>query len=121
MGFVAQNPGHFAGQAVGSGQCVAFVERAAGAPLTAQWRRGAQVKDSHPPAGTAIATFDPDGIYGNHIDGRSHAAIFLEQNPGGLLVWDQWSGHPVSQRIIRFNNAGAQPVNQGEHYYVIET
>ena len=40
--------------------------------------------------GTAIATFDPDGRYGNHTDGRSHAAIYLGQDATGIRVIDQW-------------------------------
>lgn len=38
--------------------------------------------------GTAIATFDPSGKYGNHTDGRSHAAIYLGQDATGIQVLD---------------------------------
>src|SRR5712672_2307338 len=69
---------------IGSGQCVAFVQKAAKAPPTDQWRKGKKVAgDRTVPAGTAIATFDPSGIYGNHTDGRSHAAIYISQDVTG--------------------------------------
>jgi hypothetical protein len=120
MTFHAATPEDFAGQSVGSGQCVAYVQRAAAAPLTSQWRRGALVRGGEVPTGTAIATFDANGRYGNHTDGRSHAAIFVEASAAGLLVWDQWGGHPVQQRTIRFQGGSAKPVNDGDAYFVIE-
>jgi len=40
-GYVAADPERWIGQdSVGSGQCVALVQQATGAPLTAQWRAG---------------------------------------------------------------------------------
>src|SRR5215831_16990208 len=104
MAWIAQSPESFENEVVGSGQCVAFVQKASGAPLTSSWTKGVLAKNGDIGKGTAIATFDPDGSYGNHTDGRSHAAIFVEQQSAGLLVWDQWVGHPVSQRVIRFRN-----------------
>ena len=68
----------------------------------------------------AIATFDPDGRYGNHTDGRSHAAIFMEQVDDGLLVWDQWHDQPVHQRVIRFRGGEGRWVNDGDRFFVIE-
>lgn len=56
--------------------------------------------------GTVIATFDSDGLYGNHLDGRSHAAIYLGQGLIGIRVLDPLSGHtrqPVHERVIRFS------------------
>ena len=120
MAWVAQSPESYENEVVGNGQCVAFVQKASGAPLTSSWTKGALAKNSHIAKGTAIATFDPDGSYGNHTDGRSHAAIFVEQQSAGLLVWDQWVGHPVSQRVIRFRNGSGKPVNDGDQFYVIE-
>ena len=120
MSWIAQRPSSFIGQVVGDGQCVAYVQRASDAPQTALWRRGALVKGSNTPQGTAIATFDPTGVYGNHVDGRSHAAIFHEQLPEGLLVWDQWFNHPVEPRVIRFQNGDSAPANDGDEFYVIE-
>jgi hypothetical protein len=107
---------------IGSGQCVAFVEAAAKTPLTAQWKRGRIVAgDATIPEGTAIATFDPAGTYGNHTDGRSHGAIYVSQVAGqGLVVYDQWLGQAVHQRIVHFRNGVGTAVNDGSQFYVIE-
>ncbi len=107
------------GTSVGSGQCVAYVQAVAGAPLTAHWRRGQIVKESPITPGTAIATFDDDGKYGNHTDGRSHAAIYLGQDAIGLHVLDAWVGQPVHFRVIAFGRP--LPVNDGNKFYVIES
>ncbi len=124
MSWVAANPQSYDGQTVGDGQCVAFVEAAAGTPTTAGWQRGQLVKGNAVATGTAIATFDPDGTYGNHTDGRSHAAIFVSEQPDGLLVWDQWVAQPVnhsvSQRTIHFRDGQGLAVNDGDQFYVIE-
>src|ERR1700760_2325896 len=66
--YVAAAPEAWLGQKVGSGQCVAYVELAANAPHTAEWKRGTLVKgaDANILPGTVIATFDADGTYGNH-------------------------------------------------------
>ncbi|HXC89147.1 MAG TPA: BPSL0067 family protein [Stellaceae bacterium] len=60
-----------------------------------------------------------DGAYGN-TPGRSHAAVFHQQNPSGLLVWDQWVHHPVAPRLIRFKGGEGLPVDDGDQFYVIE-
>jgi hypothetical protein len=120
MSWVAQAPSSFVGQVVGNGQCVIYVQQASGAPLTAQWSRGAKVRGGVVAQGTAIACFDPDGTYGNHTDGRSHAAIFHEELPEGLLVWDQWVGHPVAPRVIHFRAGQGPAVNDGDQFSVIE-
>jgi hypothetical protein len=110
------------GKVIGTGQCVAFVEAVAKTPLTAHWNRGGIVAgDMTIAEGTAIATFDPDGTYGNHTDGRSHGAIYVSQVAGqGLLVYDQWLGQPVHQRTIHFRNGAGLAVNDGNQFYVIE-
>ena len=123
MAYIATDPSSYEGQAVVTGQCVAFVQTASGAPLTSAWRRGALVKgDTTLAAGTAIATFSADGQYTNSMDGSSHAAIYTGQDAAGLQVWDQWKGQPVHQRTIRFQNGapGVHPVNDGDAFYVIE-
>jgi hypothetical protein len=120
MSWTAPAPERYAGEVVGNGQCVAFVETAAQTPRTAEWKRGALVRDSDVATGTAVATFDLDGTYGNHTDGRSHAAIFVEQQDDGILVWDQWRNHPVAQRVIHFRGGEGNPVNDGDQFYVIE-
>lgn len=113
---------NYLGKVIGTGQCVAFVEAAAETPNTAQWKRGRIVAgDMTVRKGTAIATFDPDRSYGNHTDGRSHAAIYVSEISGqGLLVYDQWLGQPVHQRTIHFRNGAGLAVNDGNQFYVIE-
>ena len=96
-----------------------LVREATGAPITTQWRRGAKVDNDTPP-GTAIATFDPNGRYGNHVDGRSHAAILLAVNEDGLLVCDQWQKQDAHERTITFRNGAGDPVNDGDQFYVVE-
>lgn len=116
--YVAVEPERWADQVVETGQCVAYVQVACKAPHTSHWRRGGLVKgDASVPPGTAIATFDPDETYGNHTDGRSHAAIYVKQDEHGLTVYDQWVGQPVHQRVIRFN--GDRSVDDGNAFFVI--
>src|ERR1700692_1884309 len=113
---------NYLGKAIGTGQCVAFVEMAAKTPHTATWKRGRLVAgDMTIPQGTAIATFDSAGTYGNHTDGRSHGAIYISQVAGqGLAVYDQWLGQPVHQRTIHFRNGSGLAVNDGNQFYVVE-
>jgi hypothetical protein len=118
--YIAASPEQYSGQVVGDGQCVAFVKTASGAPATSAWSKGIQVKGNALAKGTAIATFDPNGTYGNHTDGRSHAAIYISQDGTGLQVWDQWTGQPVHQRTILFRGGAGKPVNDGDDFYVID-
>jgi hypothetical protein len=124
MSWVAPSPASYVGQSVGNGQCVAYVQVAAHAPVTAEWTQGQLVKGNDISQGTAIATFDPDGTYGNHTDGRSHAAIFHEETSTGLLVWDQWvqpaGVHKVAPRVISFNDQDGLACDNGNVFYVIE-
>jgi hypothetical protein len=121
MTWKAEHPEHHLGKVVDSGHCVAYVRLAAGAPHTSQWRKGERVSFKTEP-GTVIATFDPDGTYGNHVDGRSHAAILISVEPsGGLVVFDQWKGQPVHQRVIRAKHGLGQKVNDADAYHVVET
>lgn len=116
-----QHERHY-GRSVGNGHCVAFVREVTGLPPTATWRRGERVRGSSQPPGTAIATFDPDGRYGNHVDGRSHCAILLRENDDSLLVADQWVGQKVHSRTIQFRGGktATNAVNDGDCYYVVE-
>ena len=67
MAYIAATPRAYIGKSIGSGQCVAFTQKAANMPRTAAWRRGVLVKGNTSIApGTVIATFDADGRYGNH-------------------------------------------------------
>jgi hypothetical protein len=118
MSYVASDPGSYAGQVVGDGQCVAYVKAAASAPTTSKWAQGSTVKNSHIATGTAIATFQ-DGKYQNDTGGNSHAAIYISQDASGLLVWDQWKGQAVHKRTIRFDDS-KPPRNNGNAFSVIE-
>ena len=119
--YIASNAHRFLGQSVGNGQCVAFVRAAANAPATTAWRKGDLVKGNMTiQPGTAIATFDANGHYGNHTDGRSHAAIYLEQSDDGISVLDQWAMpeiQPVHPRTIKLGQP--LPVNNGNKFYII--
>ncbi|MBU4231811.1 MAG: BPSL0067 family protein [Proteobacteria bacterium] len=119
MAFIASNPEEYKGEVVGDGQCVAFVKEVSGAPQTSLWKEGEKVRDANIDTGTAIATFI-NGVYPSHSHGN-HAAIYVSQNAEGLVVWDQWVGHPVSQRTIRFKGGVGDPVNDGDAFSVIKT
>lgn len=119
MSYVAVEPKAYKGKTVGNGQCVAFIQQSAAAPHTSRWHKGAKVRGSNTPAGTAIATFE-DGKYINKTDGSSHAAILLEILDNGLLVLDQWGGQAVHERIIRYKAGEGTPNNDGDAYFVIE-
>jgi hypothetical protein len=69
---------------------------------------------------TAVATFDANGRYGNHADGRSHAAIFVRQHGHGMAVFDQWLTQPVQQRVIRWKDGVGKACDDASRYYCIE-
>jgi hypothetical protein len=119
MSYKAAHPELYEGKAVGTGQCVAYVQAAAGAPSTATWMAGEKVRTAtHVDAGTVIATM-VDGHYPNHSSGN-HAAIYISHDEHGIRVWDQWSGHAVSQRVIRYHGGTGSASNDGDAYYVVE-
>ena len=119
--WTAPRPEAHAGRTIGNGHCVAFVREATGLGHTSTWRAGPLARDALPPAGTAIATFE-GGRYGNRTNGTSHTAILMAIVPEGLLVWDQWVGQPVHQRVIRFQGrAIARHSNDGDRFHVIVT
>ena len=71
--------------------------------------------------GTAIATFEADGTYTNQSG--NHAAIYLGQEDRGIWVYDQWRGHPVDKRLIRFaggRGSRGSKSNDGRRFAVIE-
>jgi hypothetical protein len=121
MSHIAERHEHHLGKVVGNGHCVAFVREVTGLPQTSEWRRGERVRGSAAARGTAIATFDPDGRYGNHMDGRSHAAILLAVNEDGLLVVDQWVGRTVRDRVLPFRGGRGDAANDGDAFSVVET
>lgn len=114
---------------VGSHQCVALVQHYAKAPHTSLWKVGKAVKgDLSIPSGTAIATF-VNGKYPSHGTGN-HAALYLGQDAGGIIVVDQWKGDKnkptVSKRYIRAKGkwfdeeAFVDPSNNADAFFVIE-
>lgn len=120
MPFVSTTHDRWQRKVVGTGHCVPFVREVSGAPITAQWRRGAPVKGGNLAPGTAIATFDRNGRYANAVDGSSHAAIFVRETINGIFVVDQWLGQPVHERFIRFRDGGGDAVNDADRFHVIE-
>ena len=107
---------------VGDGQCVTFVHAVVATSPASHWRQGWKVKGNGTlQPGTVLATFDPGGRYGNHLDGRSHAAVRVEQNAAGIPVLNQWHGHttqPVHERLIRFKSGHGTKVNDGDQVHV---
>ena len=120
MAYVSTTFDRYLGKTVGTGHCVPFIRETCGAPHTAAWLRGDLVRTSNATEGTAIATFYQDGKYGNHTDGRSHAAILMAINSDGLLVMDCWLNQPIWQRTIKYRNGSGDPVNDGDAFYIIE-
>ncbi len=120
MSWKANNPHKHVGKVIDTGHCVRLAQVAADMPHTSQWRRGAKVRGGNIPSGIVIATFDPGGHYENNTDGSSHAAILLSETPGGLRVIDQWVGHPVAERTIRFKGGDSKAVNDGDQFHVVE-
>ena len=115
------------GHSIGSGQCAALVESVAPVGLSATWRPGVRARGAKLAPGAVIATFDPNGRYGNHEDGRSHVAVWTGEAAGGLMVIDQWTGkagpHPAGPRLIRFQglgNAVALDCNNGDCFCTVE-
>lgn len=121
MPYSCLSPEVYEGKRVGTGQCVAFVQRCAGAPVTSGWRKGEAVKGNmYISRGTAIATFDSSGKYPNHSTGN-HAAIYLSQDADGIHVYDQWIKRGVvSKNYIRFKGKRGISSNDGDDYYIIE-
>jgi len=98
------------------GGCVSYVKQVCPSlPVTHAWKKGAAVKDNlHIVEGTVIATFDSHGHF------RGHAAIYVQQGPVGVTVYDQYAHppKPVGPRVLRWGQ-GAD-VNNGEKFYVVE-
>jgi hypothetical protein len=119
--YIATDPLVWVGsEPIGTGQCVALVQVASGAPPTANWVRGSKVQaDTSLAVGTAIATFDADGHYGNRADGTCHAALYLGQTAAGIEVVDQWKGQPPHRRVLHFNRPNTPKVDTGEAFFVV--
>jgi hypothetical protein len=121
MPFIDPEPHRCVGHVIGNGHCVALVRESADAPHTARWRPGQMVLDNaNIKPGTAIATFDPDGRYGNHTDGRSHAAIFVGHEDQGIRVIDQWKGRATAPRLIGNRRGQGPAVDDASQYFIVE-
>jgi hypothetical protein len=127
--YVSANPTEtLYGPSIGTGECVPLVQHSTGAPVTKDWRRGAPVKGNFDvQIGTAIATFDKDGRYGNHRTGN-HAAIYMGQDAQGIMVVDQWNRRDKTGKIygqqpphihmLLFDDRKAD-VDNGNRFYVV--
>ncbi len=113
---------------VGNGHCVILVlDAVPSLGNTVHWVRGDHVYgNSSLEPGTPIATFNDAGVYGNRRGGRSHAALYLDQDESGIYVIDQWRptrksrGQRPRQRFIPWTGgADTRPANLGLAYYVI--
>lgn len=119
---IAVDPERYANRQVGNGSCVLYTQRVSGVGLTGNWRRGRLVRGGNVARHTIIATFTGNPPrYGNRRDGSSHAAVFIEEQANGLLVWDQWTRRPVAQRVIRFKGGQGTANNDGDRYFVVLT
>jgi hypothetical protein len=119
--FTAVEPHRHLNLVVANGHCVRFCQVVSDVPHTSHWEPGVKVRGGSVPRDTIIATFHPDkGIYENDTSGRSHAAVLLEERDDGLRVLDQWQGHPVSERTIRFKGGSQPHADDGDTYYVVE-
>ncbi len=124
--YVGENPQRWVGpNSVGTGECVALVQAATGAPRSTEWRQGVQVQGNTTiRPGTAIATFDSNGRY------TGHTAIYLGQDEHGIRVVDQWNirdpqGHiigrqPPNERTLPLGDPRHARIDRGEFYNVVE-
>jgi hypothetical protein len=108
-------------------QCAALVQlapvlRGTAVPLTRYWRRGTKVKNlavTQIEKGTVIATFDENGRYPST---QRHTAIYISHDLTGITVIDQWLDKPfASQRQLKYKGNSVRTVNDGDHYWVVET
>lgn len=114
---IASGYADFAGQSVGSGQCVALAQATSNVGQTSTWVPGAQVQgNTNIAAGTVIATFGSDGSYTNTV-GESHTAIYLGQNDQGIQVMDQWADSVAHYRTIAWTTDNHY--ESGSQFYIV--
>jgi hypothetical protein len=104
-----------------SEQCVSFTKFFTGLPCSGCWRAGPKVVGNDVPAGTAIATFDDQGLYPNGPHGNN-SGIYVAPSgppypPNSIIILDQWPGHNASGRTIK--PTGATPSDQSGAYNII--
>ena len=113
--------GDLTGRVVGNGDCVAFVQAAAGVPHISNWRRGTRVRGGGVMPRHRNRDIRSRWTYGTHTDGRSHAALLIGATPEGLLVWDHQVGHHVQQRVVcDARRRDVLAVNDASAYHVID-
>ena len=102
-----------------SEQCVSFTKFFTGLPCSGCWRAGPKVVGNNVPAGTAIATFDDQGLYPNGPHGNNSGLYAgpASSPPNSIIILDQWPGHNASARTI--TPKGATPSDQSGAYSVI--
>ena len=117
----------YLGRVLGNGHCVDFIRACTTTPPTSAWQPGpALYKNVNNTAvalypqvltsGTVIATFRN----GKYPSTRGyHAAVYLSHDHRGILVWDQYKGKSVGQRLIRVRYDGAYPSNTAQDYRVV--
>jgi len=104
----------------GVSQCVEFIRQTLNAPDTTHWNEGKKISrsDSSTISGTPIATFI-NGKYSHLGSPNQHAAIYLRQDAEGIHVLDQFPGHNVSPRVIRWEPHWKGLSNDGNAFSVI--
>lgn len=113
---ICANAADYQDQVVGDGHCVSLIKQCTNAPQTTQWQAGKKVLGQALAPGSIIATFK-NGKYPNKRG--YHAAIYIEQTPQGIWVWDQWVGKPVHKRLIRYRKDKASASNTAQAYRVV--
>ncbi|EDS5972588.1 BPSL0067 family protein [Salmonella enterica subsp. enterica] len=109
----------------GNDQCVTLIKVVIpelSRRTTSTWHQGEQVLDNTNIAkGTAIATFDEQGVYPNRPSGN-HAALYLGQNASGTLIMEQWTKElKIHKKRVRVNLDERVPMTRrAATYYVIE-
>jgi RHS repeat-associated protein len=104
-----------------SPQCVAFTKFFTGLPCSGCWRAGPKVVGNNIPPGTAIATFDDQGLYPNKGHGNN-SGIYVGLSsppypPNSIMMLDLWPGHNASARTVK--PTGATASDQSGAYSVI--
>ena len=107
----------------GNTECVEFIKQALDAPPTALWKEGDKITLGKKSVltGTAIATF-VKGAYPQTGSSGKHAAIYLDQDGTGIIVFDQWRTQgSVQKRTIRWNPSDPSNLsNNGSAFSVVE-
>jgi hypothetical protein len=124
--YVFHGPGDPDRVEVKKNECAALVQ-AFGLPQTKHWRRGPRVLDANPLPGTVVATLRDD-MYHNDYSGRSHVAIFLSKDSGGIHTLEQWNGRDIHRGYRKFkSDEFGEPdksgkygwVDDGDEYYIL--